>query len=337
MMGLADRHRILDLFESLMSGDSTGVLEQFATLYGDGADPDQVLQDLLDLTHWLTRRKVVGAAADADAVSEEETNRGADLAERLAMSELGRAWQILFKGLEEVQAAPMGARATEMVLLRLVYAADLPTPSRLLPGGGDGPVRDANLVASADVPAKSMSAEMPAAQPPQRSSAPSATDEVMLPAGRNDASVESSGQGRQDVAAESGQAMPESFTALVTLVESRREPVLRSHLLHDVRLVSYVPGRMSLRLLKGAPNDLPGRLVRRLDLWTGRKWVIEAVESEDGAPTIIAQKEALAEAERESALEDLLVRAALETFPGARVTSVRPADGGHVGGADRGD
>lgn len=331
MMGLADRHRIVDLFERLMAGDAAAVLDQFAALYADSADPEQVLQDLLDLTHWLTRRKVVGPAADADAVSEDEAVRGAALAERLTMGELGRAWQILFKGLEEVQAAPMGARATEMVLLRLVYAVDLPTPDRLTSSddagrsGSGSPDRGGEAAAERVAPAVAGAAgPSPQALPAERARGPAmrASDGV----GFEDRGFEGQAADRRDGSA-SDRAMPQTFEALVALVADKREPVLRSHLLHDVRLVSFAPGDVSLHLLDGAPRDLPGRLVRKLDLWTGRKWTVQAVASDEAAPTITAQKEARAAEDRESALEDSLVRATLDAFPGARVKTVRPDRG----------
>src|SRR5690606_38326005 len=140
MLGLADRGLILDLFDLVMRGDIKGALGQIAEMYRAGADPVVVVQDLLDLTHWMTRLKIVPDAAEGLAVSEAERGRASDMAGRLPMAALTRAWQMLLKGLAEVQSAPQPLAALEMVLVRLAYAAELPAPADLVkaltPDGG---------------------------------------------------------------------------------------------------------------------------------------------------------------------------------------------------------
>jgi DNA polymerase-3 subunit gamma/tau len=139
MLGLVDRVQILDLFEALMSGDISDALARADAMYDSGADPVVILQDLLELSHWLTRLKVVPDGTAATAVSDVERERGRDIAGKLAMPELTRAWQMLLKGLNEVRTAPSPMQALEMVRVRLAYASDLPSPSdmiRTLQSGG---------------------------------------------------------------------------------------------------------------------------------------------------------------------------------------------------------
>jgi DNA polymerase-3 subunit gamma/tau len=131
MMGLADRSRLFDLFDLLMQGQTAGALAILAELYQSGADPALLLQDLLDLTHWLTRIKFLPQASDDPAAAEIERRRGRELAGRLSISVLTRCWQMLLKGLGEVQAAPSPLQAAEMALIRLTHAADMPPPGEL--------------------------------------------------------------------------------------------------------------------------------------------------------------------------------------------------------------
>ncbi|MFP4004236.1 MAG: DNA polymerase III subunit gamma/tau, partial [Alphaproteobacteria bacterium] len=131
MLGLVDRARVIDLMERLFEGDAPGALGELRAQYDAGADPITVLNDLLELTHWLTRLKVVPQAADDAGVSEVERTRGSALAEKLSMPVLTRAWQMLLKGLQEAQSAPHALAAAEMVLIRLAYAATLKTPEEL--------------------------------------------------------------------------------------------------------------------------------------------------------------------------------------------------------------
>ncbi|WP_111422074.1 DNA polymerase III subunit gamma/tau, partial [Rhodoplanes roseus] len=132
MLGLADRSRVIDLFETLMRGDIAGALTELRDQYDSGADPVTVLEDLAELTHFVTRVKVVPSVAEDRALSEAERTRGRALATALSMRVLSRTWQMLLKGLAEVGAAAKPIAAAEMVLVRIAYAADLPTPDEVI-------------------------------------------------------------------------------------------------------------------------------------------------------------------------------------------------------------
>src|SRR5437899_3425714 len=132
MLGLADRARIIDLFEALMRGDIAAALAEMRAQYDIGADPAVVLTDLAEFTHFVTRVKIVPAVADDPALIEVERARGRAFAEKLSMRVLSRTWQMLLKGVAEVAAAGRPLAAAEMVLVRIAYAADLPTPDEVI-------------------------------------------------------------------------------------------------------------------------------------------------------------------------------------------------------------
>ena len=129
MLGLADRTHVFDLLDAVLKGQIAAALDLFADQYAAGADPAAILEDMLELVHWLTRVKIVPAITDAADVPEAERVRGRAMADALSMAALARAWQMLFKGLTEVRAAPAAGHAADMVLVRMAYAADLPTPA----------------------------------------------------------------------------------------------------------------------------------------------------------------------------------------------------------------
>ncbi|MEX2454002.1 MAG: DNA polymerase III subunit gamma/tau [Rhodospirillaceae bacterium] len=158
MLGVAERVQVFDLFEELMKGEIAAALARFDTMYASGADPSTVLQDLAELTHWLTRLKVAPDAAESTPTSDLDLTRGRDFASRIPMAALARAWQMLLKGLSEVRNAPSAAQAAEMVMVRIAYAADLPSPADLvgdLSGGG-------KRAAPASVPQAAPAASEPA-------------------------------------------------------------------------------------------------------------------------------------------------------------------------------
>jgi len=143
MLGLADRSRVIDLFDALMRGDIAAALAELRDQYDSGADPAVILIDLADFTHFVTRIKIVPSVADDPSIAEIERKRGRDFAVALSMRVLSATWQMLLRGIAEVQGAAKPLPAAEMVLVRIGYAADLPAPEDLVrslaeDGGGPG-------------------------------------------------------------------------------------------------------------------------------------------------------------------------------------------------------
>jgi DNA polymerase-3 subunit gamma/tau len=292
MLGLADRSRVLDLFEKTMHGDAAAVVAALGEMHESGADPVVILQDLLELTHWVTRLKVAPEAGSG--VADSELVQGKAMAEKLSMASLTRAWTLLLKGLEETLAAPSPVRAAEMALIRLCYAANLPSPSDALKALQNGGVPATTAGAPAPVPRGGGPAARAMAQP------------VPVPATQPIANLPN----------------PRSFTDVVALFESRREARLVHHLMHHVHEVRCEPGLIEFRPQPKAPADLAPRLSELLTQWTGRRWVA-SVSSDEGKPTLVAQKAAKGDELRSRAEQDPVVQAILKTFPGAKLESVR--------------
>jgi DNA polymerase III subunit gamma/tau len=332
MLGIADRSLLFDLLEAVLAGQAPAALDKMAALYAGGADPVMVLQDLLELAHFLTRLKLVPGAGEGDPLVEGDRARGLPLAARLSLPALTRAWQMLLKGLGEVQIAPSPLQAAEMVLVRLAYVADLPTPGDLIKAASEGRA-------------------LPAMTPNAPRAAPAGNGATAMTP-RSIGEAGSSGGPRMALAAhpaaeasplasaeplpavaDSAPAQPQSFAEVVALFEHHREAVLRSHLWSDCHLVHFEPGRIELRLGEAAPRDLPNRLGQLLSTWTGARWVV-SVSREAGAPSLREQSEQRARHLRSEAEDHPMVRAVLETFPGARIEAVRelaplaPAAGG---------
>jgi DNA polymerase-3 subunit gamma/tau len=329
MLGVADRGQVFDLLEMTLRGDAPAALAQFDRLYREGADPLLVLQDLLDLSHFLTRLKLAPEAGAGDPIAEGDRERARPLADKLPMPVLARVWQMLLKGLSEVQEAPSPLQAAEMVLVRLAYAADLPAPAELvrsLQGGArrNDPAPPAPA-SQREAPAPLVAApSSPAAAAPRRASVELA--EAAIEALPNDPPT-------PPVAAL--EPMPQSFDEVVALFDKRREAVLRSHLAAHLHLVHFEPGRIEFRPAQGAPRDLANRLGQLLGEWTGTRWMI-AISEAEGEPTLRQQQERREAELRNGVAAHPLVRAVLETFPGAAIAAVRErfaatADGETIG------
>ena len=332
MLGLADRAVVIDLFESLMAGKPAQALDIMGRQYEYGVDPVIVVQDLLAFTHWLTRLKITESAAEDIAASEAERLRGKDIAARLPMPELTRTWQLLLKGLGEVLTATLPLAAAEMVLIRVAYAAGLPTPAELISEIKAGSQAGGGAKAAGSDPGEPQPSQTPS-PPPSPSSPPAPAPTIGTPAG--------STQSAQAVLAEDVEATPastpepvsaapresaatliQSFPVAVELAAERREMKLYAHLMKDVHLVHFEPGRIEIRLGKGAPPRLPNQLGEFLSNAAGTRWVV-SVSDNEGAPTLQAQAEARDAGRRQEAAEHPLVREVLDTFPGAKIRAVR--------------
>ncbi|MEM7524916.1 MAG: DNA polymerase III subunit gamma/tau [Pseudomonadota bacterium] len=315
MLGLADRGRVIDLFDLVMKGDAAAALIEIGRQYADGADPTAVLRDLAELTHWISVVKINTDHADDPTVSTDERDRGRDLAERLSMRALTRMWQMLLKALEEVARAPNAMMAAEMAIIRLTHVADLPSPDdivRKLTGAPSGPRAVGPEGGSGGGGASGGGGGAPRAVVAQ-SGPQVAPHQAPQSAPRPDPAPTAS------VAA---LAEYQSFDQIVGLIRDKRDLKLLTDVETGVRLVRYAPGRIEFEPTRGASRDLAQALSSKLGAWTGARWMVSIV-SEPGAPSLAEVRKAEEDAARGEAEAHPLVAAALAAFPGARISELR--------------
>jgi len=312
MLGLADRTRVIDLFEQLVRGDIASAFKEFREQYDVGADPIVVLSDLAEFVNFVTRVKIVPATADNVAFSETERLRARDFATKLSMRVLSRMWQMLLKGITEAQAATRPAAAAEMVLVRIAYVADLPTPDETIR------MIEQNGGASPAVTSGAPSRGMPAPTASAISSAPARTAAMPRPAPEPSA--------RPQMAALDANAAParkiSSFPELVAIAGEKRDLMMKSALESDVRLVRFEDGRLEIALERHAQRTLVNELSRKLEQWTNRRWTV--VVSNEAGQSTLREQNLIAKGERERAAEaDPRVKEVLARFPGAKLIEVR--------------
>lgn len=313
MLGLADRGRVLDLFDMVVRGDAPAALTELAGQYADGADPMAVLRDLAEITHWLSVIKITPEAAEDPTTPPDERTRGLDMAGRLPMRVLSRMWQMLLKALEEVALAPNAMMAAEMAVIRLTHVADLPDPETLIrklqssppapgpsggaPAGGGGGMVHATT--------RLHGPAMGPAQSPVYG-----------------ANVMQGGQAAAVALAPDALERFASFPHVVDLIRERRDMKLLVEVETTLRLAKYSPGRIEFEPTSDAPRDLAARLAARLQGWTGTRWAVTVVNS-GGAATIAEEQDKDRIAAETKAMENPLVQAVIAAFPGARISAMR--------------
>jgi DNA polymerase III subunit gamma/tau len=296
MLGLADRGAIIDLFEQTMRGDIASAMAAMEALYQAGADPAQTLLELAEFTHFVTRLKIAQGGVEDPAIAEDERKRGALLAQGLAMGPLTRAWQILLKGLQEIKDSPRPLASAEMVLIRLAYAADLPSPEEAL----------RKLAESGEAPS------LPPAPAPRG------------PSGGASAALRFAPRAAPVASAPAPAAGPTlaRFEDVVALAKSKRDIQLQAALESDVRLQRFESGSIAFSLVEGASPQIAQTLARRLQEWTGERWMVALVSGAD-APTLRESAEAKEKERLSGVAAHPLVRKVLQRFPGAEIVDVR--------------
>jgi DNA polymerase-3 subunit gamma/tau len=332
MLGLADRTRIIDLFEALMRGDVAAALGELRAQYDTGADPVVVLSDLAEFTNFVTRVKVVPTVADDPALIEVERSRGRGFAEKLSIRVLSRTWQMLLKGIAEVQAAGRPVAAAEMVLVRIAYAADLPTPDeviRSIEGNGTGSRAQGNAQGNGGTPT---AASAPVASAPRFEAPRFEAPRIDAPRGGPRAAVAPAAQPAGDAVVRRAEAEPAlppiaigRFEDLIALAAQKRDLGVKLALERDVRLVRCEDGRLEIALEQSAAKTLANDLGRKFSQWTNRRWMV-VVSQDAGQPTVKSQDDARQAELKTGVRADPLVQAVLARFPGAEIVDVRKVE-----------
>ncbi|SMG44256.1 DNA polymerase III subunit gamma/tau [Paracoccus sp. J56] len=305
MLGLADRGRVLDLFDMILRGAAAEALAELQAQYADGADPLAILRDLAEITHWVSIVKITPEALEDPTVGPDERARGQQIAQKVPMRVLTRLWQMLLKALEEVGNAPNAMMAAEMAIIRLTHVADLPDPEALI----------------RKVQASAAAGEFNRSAPPsaQRSEGPRAA------APRAPIAVQQNGSATALAVSPDALAGFPDFQSVVELIRRMRDMKLLLDVEDHLRLVRYSPGRIEFQPTDNAPRDFAQRLAERLRGWTGgQRWAV-IVTSDPGQPTISEARAAREAEARARAMDNPVVQAIFASFPSAKITNVRPA------------
>jgi DNA polymerase-3 subunit gamma/tau len=313
MLGLADRGRVLDLFEKVMGGRIAEALTDLSDLYDHGADPLVVMQDLLETTHFLTRVKVSPGAEGFFDGGSAEAKRAGEMAGKLSVPTLTRAWQMLLKGLFEVRDATRPIAAAEMALIRLAYAADLPPTEKLVRELLDksNPPLEGGSKSAKQISGRGETSVSAIGPSPKMSSTFSALPQ---------------GEGKALALAPSAAAVAvpalRTLEDIAALAAAKGAAQLRVNITNHMHLVRLEPGQIEFRPSPSAPSSLSGDLAQKLKEWTGTRWVV-TVAREGGAATIAEARNAAHAAKIEAVSQEPLVRAVLDRFPGAEIVAVR--------------
>lgn len=306
MLGLADRGKTLDMLEHAVKGECAPALDMAADLYKSGADPVILMQDMLDFVHLLTKQRAVRESAESSSIlAPDMRERLTGLAAKMSMPSLSRAWQILLKGIGEVNNAPNPQSAMEMILIRLSYAADLPDPGDLIK----------KIKSEMESGAASVGQAQQAAPAPAAERQPEPVAKLRAIAG--------GGMAAQPVQA--AEEEPLEIGTIETLADVEQVLIAGKHMIlagevhHNMHLVKLEKGRIEFRPTQNAPKSLASDLGAKLREMTGERWVVSVSPNADGAPTLAMQDAAARQAALDNVKAHPIVKEVLDIFPDAHV------------------
>ena len=344
MLGRPGRNDSIAMLNAAMAGNAAAALAALAQAHANGAEPEMAIADLMDLVH---QASMLASGGSADSLLEAEREAVAALA-GMGIARLGRAWQMLLKGLAEITAAPQPIAAAEMLLIRLAHLANMPTPGDIITRLGNGSHSDNHAdKGAAPVPSN-------AAAPTASVTEPATPSAGIAPAPAEAVSVGSGGQQAARLPVADAETMPDSALAaepatdtqpakaadplspqapadaeilhslhdVVALAEAKEEALLAARIRTFVRPVRLQPGHLEIALAEGAPDTLAGDMARTLSEWTGQRWMVSLAEGKGGST--IAEERAAARAEQKDRITATpTVRAIMDVFPGAEIDEVR--------------
>jgi len=305
MLGLADRGLILDLLEKSVTGQCESALSLMEDLYRKGADPSVIIGDMLDLAHLLTKLRAVPAMKDTlQVMAKEEMERAGLLASKLSMPALGRIWQVLLKGLNEVNYAPVPQKAAEMLIIRLAYTADLPDPADLIKKIQSGQGTSA-----------------PAATPVAPSGGGYSQPQTIMTASGNGPAATGAALAVQVETAES--SAPVVIASLQDVMNAVKpfDVALATQVYLNMHLVKLEEGRLEFRPASEANPRLAQELTQGLKAATGNRWIV-TVSAQPGQPTLAQAAQIAKEEQFNRVKQASLVKQVFDIFPDAELKAI---------------
>ncbi len=331
MLGLADRARIIDLFERLISGDIAGTLALFGEHYQSGATPSAILADLAAFTHIVTRIRVTQSAADDASLGEEERERGRSFAAKLAVPVLSRIWQMLLKGLAEVDAAARQLEAAEMVLIRIAHAAHLPSFEEALKavatldntatGGSAGPSTTPSSATFSAAPQSGPSMTAPRIATGMTTGMMTTGSAAPAPHREPQAAIEVQPATEPATLHATPHTQIRSLMDVLKLADQNRDIQFKVLIKQYVRPVSFGEGRIEVALTAGAPKTLYNDISRRLEMWTGQRWLV-VPSNQEGEATIAETEAGTKRAHESEAMQDPVIAGIMKRFPGTKIVAI---------------
>lgn len=265
MLGLADRSQTLTLFENLVNGNMEAVLKDISEQYTNGATPMIVLQDLINITHDLAKVKIIPALLNSTSLSEIEKKTFATLSTSCSLAVLSKIWQMLIKGISEINMAPSAVEALEMILLRVAYSASLPTPYEIL----NEVKKNSDLAGTSSVYSGQSALLQNSAAAVPVSVPPSGTEK------------------KNDLTATVSAGETSGFNTvedLLRYLEGTKKALIEYSIKHDVCIREFSDGHIAMNIAPSIHQDFIMNLHKLLSEATGRQWEIEIIKGDLGEP-----------------------------------------------------
>ena len=319
LLGLVDRTSIYLLFEYLMNGNTKEGLKIFNELYKSGADPSLIIQDLLEIIHWLSRVCLTPEVAEESGVSQVDKEKGLELSKKLSMSELSQTWQILLKGYQELQNHEMPHVISEMILIRLAFASELPSLEEISNNFSSSEKKEIKTNQTQETVINKEEDNLDKNKKQTGISSDTVMELKNIETLAKKENVEE--VNKQEIKYQKNDIV-NNFNEVADLFLKKKEILLFNNLFSHVHLVSFKKGRIELNPTKDAPKDLASKVGKLLTEWTGEQWHILLTQVK-GTPTLEAQIEKQKEEMINEVSKNDRIKEILNIFPGSKIKEIK--------------
>ena len=323
LLGLVDRTNIYLLFENLMNGKTTKGLEIFNTLYNEGADPGIIIQDLLEIVHWLSRLVLTPEISKEPGVSQIDKEKGLELSKKLDMSELSQTWQMLLKGYQELESHEMPHIVAEMILIRLAFASKLPSLNEISANLNTESKQEEGIQNDESKTSTIVEDKKKDDLTKDKKQSGISSDTVMEMKNIETLAKKQNFEENNipNIKAEK-EINVNNFKEVADLFLQKKEILLFNNLFSHVHLVSFKKGKIELNPTKDAPKDLASKVGQFLSEWTKEKWHI-LMTQEKGEPTLEEQNDKEKDRIINSLSKNERIIEIINAFPGAKIKEVK--------------
>ena len=303
MLGLADKEDIFDLLDAIFNGNAVNSLEIFNRIYDSGADIIMIFDEILNIVHFITQIKITPELKDDIQIPDLERLRGFKMSEKISMSSLGIVWQILYKGYEELQSGFHLLHHAEMIILRLIYLYDGPTPDDLIKKKQSEILKEKNYNQE-----KNDSINEILDNP--KISQLTYENKILNPTAEN----QSSSDIKENLTLK-------SFRHFVNLFYQKREGMLHTHLYNNTKIISFKEGEVIINATSISDPHFTRTIAKLVSKWTGRIWQVSSSTSNIGQ-TLYEEDLINQQKEIEIMKDEGEIKNILETFPGTKIHSI---------------
>ncbi|MGA1291825.1 MAG: DNA polymerase III subunit gamma/tau [Pelagibacteraceae bacterium] len=305
MLGLADRSKLIILFKEILSGNQKEAVNHLRELIDNGLDAKNFLNDILEILYLFNRRINLGPIEKDLMISESEIQMINEYSKNLDSQDIGIFWQITLKTMDDLRVVGNENLTLEMYVMQLMHVKSIGYKDDMIEeASSNGDALGSKTISSND---DNDDKKIKSVFKNQLKSTEQIKENLVK-------SPELKSKPLQN-------STIKTFHDLVRTANKEKEVELKYDLERNVRVVSFVPGKINITFNEKLNKNFIKTLTEKLLKWTGERWII-SLSKEEGEKTVYEKTLSDKKNKLEEAKNSEIVKSVLSAFPDARLIDV---------------